>query len=75
VELTVRLHDGEHIIRRVDEVKWSPERLPSWNEIAAKFHMLAEPVLGSRRATEVVSRIAEATPDEKVGPLLPLLVP
>ena len=74
VELTLRLRDGGRITRRVDEVKWSPERLPSWDEIAGKFRMLAEPVLGARRAAEVVSRVAEAAPDDKVAPLLPLLI-
>ena len=46
VELTLRLRSGEAITRRLDEVKWSPERPPRFEEIADKFRMCAEPVIG-----------------------------
>jgi 2-methylcitrate dehydratase PrpD len=75
VELTLRMRDGETISRRVEEVKWSPERLPSWKELADKFRMLAEPALGERRAAEVVSKICGIAPDDKVAPLMAMLVP
>jgi len=75
VELTVRLRSGEQITRRVDEVKWSPERLPTWSELVEKFRMLADPVLGERRSAEVVDRIAGIAPDDKLAPLLPMLIP
>jgi len=75
VQLTVRLRSGEQITRRVDEVKWSPERLPSWDEISTKFRMLAEPVLGVRRAAQVVALVAGIEPDDKLGPLLSMLAP
>jgi 2-methylcitrate dehydratase PrpD len=75
VELTVRLRNGERITRRVDEVKWSPERLPSWEEIAAKFRMNADPVLGERRAAQVIDLLAAIEPDAKLSALLSLLSP
>ncbi len=56
-------------------MKWSPERLPSWDEISTKFRMLAEPVLGVRRAAQVVALVAGIEPDDKLGPLLSMLAP
>jgi 2-methylcitrate dehydratase PrpD len=74
VELTVRLRNGQRITRRVDEVKWSPERLPSWDELADKFHLLADPLLGKARADAAVARIAGLSPRDPVSLLIPLLV-
>ena len=48
VTLTMHLRSGEKITRHLDEVKWSPERLPSWQELVDKFRMLADPLIGGR---------------------------
>ncbi len=74
VQLTLRLRNGQRITQRVDEVKWSPERLPSWDELADKFHLLADPLLGKARADEAVARIAGFSPRDPVSQLIPLLV-
>jgi 2-methylcitrate dehydratase len=73
VQITVKLHKGESITRRVDQVKWSPERLPSWEELVEKFHMLADPLIGQARAAQAVAMIAGFKPQDTLAPLLPLL--
>jgi 2-methylcitrate dehydratase PrpD len=75
VQLTVRLRNGETITRRVDEVKWSPERLPSWAELVEKFRMLADPLLGEARAKQAVEMVASLGAGDGLGPLLSLLTP
>jgi len=73
VELSLKMRNGETITRRVDEVKWSPERLPSWEELVEKFRMLADPLIGKQRAVKVVDTIHTLKPNDKVAPLMPLL--
>jgi len=74
VQLTLQLRGGEKIGRRLDEVKWSPERLPTWMELVEKFRMLADPLIGDTRAARAVDMIAAFKPDDTLKPLLSLLV-
>ena len=73
VELTLRLLSGERIARRVDEVKWSPERHPAFDEIAAKFRMCAEPLIGAARTERAIGMIGELGPQDRLAPLVALL--
>jgi len=73
VQLSLKLRNREVITRRVDEVKWSPERLPSWDELAEKFRMLADPLLGPLRAAQAVEMIAGLKADSRLSSLIPLL--
>lgn len=75
VELALNLRSGEKVTRRVDQVKWSPERLPSWEELVEKFRMLADPLLGTNSAAQVVEAIQSLKPDSRVSSLIPALVP
>jgi 2-methylcitrate dehydratase PrpD len=74
VKLTLQLRSGEKIARRLDEVKWSPERLPTWMELAEKFRMLADPLIGETRAVRAVDMIAGFKPNDTLKPLLSLLI-
>ena len=73
VELTLRLRGGERITRRVDEVKWSPERHPAFDEIAGKFRMCAEPLIGAARTERAIGMIGELGPQDRLAPLVALL--
>ena len=75
VQLTIRLKSGESITRRVDEVKWSPERAPSWDEIAEKFRSLADPLIGPSRAGRAVEVVANLKAGDHLGALMRLLAP
>ena len=57
-QIAIRLRGGEAIIRRIDKVKWSPHRTPAWDELSAKFHLMADPVLGPARADQAIEIIA-----------------
>lgn len=74
VTLTLHLRSGEKIRRHLDEVKWSPERLPTWQELVEKFRMLADPLIGARKATRAVDMIAGFRPSDTLSALMPLLV-
>lgn len=56
--IVIRLRSGEAIERRIDKVKWSPHRTPAWAEIAAKFHLMADPIIGAVRAARAVEAVA-----------------
>ena len=73
-ELTLSLRGGERIIRRVDQVKWSPERLPTWTELVEKFRMLADPLIGATRAARAAEMIAGFKSSDTLKPLMALLV-
>jgi 2-methylcitrate dehydratase PrpD len=75
VRLTLHLRNGERIVRQVDEVMWSPERLPSWSELVDKFRQLADPLIGEERASRAVEMIAGFERDDSAAPLFSLLAP
>lgn len=73
VELTLRLKSGEALTRRVDQVKWSPERPPTWDELAEKFLMLARPHIGGEASEKAVDLIARLDPKSRLAPLVALV--
>jgi 2-methylcitrate dehydratase PrpD len=73
VELTVRLKSGEKITRRLDQVKWSPERAPSFDEIADKFRMCAEPLIGRTRCEKAIAMISGLGANDRLAPLVALV--
>jgi 2-methylcitrate dehydratase PrpD len=73
VEIAIRLRSGETVSRRLDEVKWSPERPPQFDEIADKFRMCAVPLLGTARAEQAIGIIEAMRPNDRLQPLLATL--
>jgi 2-methylcitrate dehydratase PrpD len=73
VELSLRLRSGETITRRLDEVKWSPERPPRFQEIADKFRMCAEPLIGRARSEKTIALIGGLGPNDRLAPLAALI--
>ena len=54
----IRLKNGDTLERGIVQVKWSPQRTPSWAELAQKFHLMADPMLGEQRAAEAIEIVA-----------------
>lgn len=70
VEITITLRDGTTLGGRVDQVKWSPRRPPSWDELAHKFTAMAEPVIGAARTRLVIELVEGADELASVRPLM-----
>ena len=67
--VTVTLNDGTVREGRVDQVKWSPRRPPSWDDIAEKFLTLGTPVIGSE-THRVVEAVAGLESLDTIAPLM-----
>lgn len=72
-EIVIQLRGGESIKRRIDKVKWSPQRTPTWAELAQKFHMMADPIIGQDRATQAIASIADLEKDSTLAPVMAAL--
>jgi 2-methylcitrate dehydratase PrpD len=72
LEVEVRLRDGSVRSKRVDQVRWSPRRPPTWPEMSVKFHAMADPVLGAERAQQAIDLVAGLDDAASIKPLLRL---
>ncbi len=70
VSIKISCKDGSVLRGRVDQVKWSPRRPPTWDELGAKFLDLAIPVIGKIPAGNVVAGIANLESLEDLSPLM-----
>lgn len=70
VEIIVRMKNGTAIKRRVDKVKWSPHRIPTWAELSAKFHLMADPVLGAEHASNAIGILADLKEGDSLKSLM-----
>ena len=69
VSIVITLNDGTVREGRVEQVKWSPRRPPSWDDIAEKFVELGGPVIGSD-AHRVVESVAGIESLDTIAPLM-----
>lgn len=69
VTVAITMNDGTIHEGRVDQVKWSPRRPPSWDDIAEKFVTLGSPVIGSD-AHRVVDDVAGIESLDTIAPLM-----
>ena len=69
VNMAITMNDGTIHEGRVDQVKWSPRRPPSWDDIAEKFVTLGAPVIGSD-AHRVVEEVARVESLDTIAPLM-----
>jgi hypothetical protein len=67
------MRNGEKITHRIDEVKWSPERPPSFDEIADKFRLCAEPLIGTARTEKAIAMIGGLAAKDRLAPLVALV--
>ena len=67
--VAVTLDDGTVHAGRVDRVKWSPRRPPSWEDIVEKFLTFGTPVIG-QDAHRVVEEVAVIESLDTVAPLM-----
>jgi 2-methylcitrate dehydratase PrpD len=73
VEVTLVMSGGERLRGAVDQVKWSPRRPPSWDDLAAKFAGLAEPVIGSAKVGQAIDFVAAVDRADTIGPLMDIV--
>ena len=73
VEVTLVMSDGEKLTGAVDQVKWSPRRPPTWDDLAAKFAAMAEPVIGSEKVGQAIDFIAAVDQADTIGPLMDMV--
>ena len=73
LEVVVRMRDGTTRSRRIDQVKWSDSRPPTWEELEEKFLVEASPGLGEGPARSAAALIANLGGDESIAPLMDLL--
>src|SRR2546428_3919894 len=71
--VTIRLRDGRTVEQYVPGPKGSPENPMTLDEVAAKFHLLVDPVLGQERAERLATLIAEMDTVENVQSLTAML--
>ena len=67
--VAITLSDGTVCEGRVDQVKWSPRRPPSWEDIVEKFITYGAPVIGPD-AHRVVEDVAAIESLDSVAPLM-----
>jgi len=72
-QLDIQLRNGEVVSKRLDQVKWSPRRPATWDELADKFIGMGELVIGEDRAKQAVDWIAHLEGADSLAPLLDLL--
>ena len=73
LEVVVRMRDGTVRTRRIDKVKWSDSRPPTWEELEEKFLVEVSPVLGEAKARSAADLIVNLEGDESIAPLMDLL--
>lgn len=73
VAITLQMRGGEKLSRRVDQVKWSPRRPPTWDELIEKFLPLAEPVIGRDRAARTIDFCARLDQAQDMAQLMDLV--
>jgi 2-methylcitrate dehydratase PrpD len=72
--VSVKLKDGREIIAKIDACTGTPENPWSTEGIAAKFRLLAEPVVGRIAADQLVSIVPTLRSLEQVSVILDLAV-
>ena len=73
--VTITLDNGQSFTSERTEPRGDPEAPLSEDEIDAKFHAYASPVLGSARVDEVRSAVADLARPDSVSQLLASLIP
>jgi len=71
--LEVTLADGTHLVRRVDNVRGTPENPMTRDEVIAKARDLIAPVLGAPKCTNLIGKVFELESVNNIRDFRPLL--
>jgi len=71
--VTIRLRDGRTVEQYVPGPKGSPENPMTLDEVADKFHLLVDPVLGQAQAERLATLVAELDTLENIQSLTAML--
>ncbi len=69
----IKLVDGTHLTKRVDNVRGTPENPMTREEVVTKATDLISPVLGAAIATKLVERVMNLESVKNIGDMRPLL--
>lgn len=72
-EVSIRLKDGREISTAADVAVCATDVTAQWDLLQAKFHALAQPIIGQARVHEVVARCRELENEPSVRPLMKLM--
>ncbi len=73
VEVAINMEDGSVQKHRIDDVMWSPKRLPTWQELCSKFHVMGDRLLGADRVDQAISFLQRVDDDSDLRPLMRLV--
>jgi 2-methylcitrate dehydratase PrpD len=71
--LEITLADGTHLVRRVDNVRGTPENPMSREEVIAKARDLITPILGAPKASSLIVKLFDLENVTDIRQLRPLL--
>jgi 2-methylcitrate dehydratase PrpD len=71
--LNVTLTNGTHLVRRVDNVRGTPENPMARDEIIAKARDLITPVLGATKCANLIGKVFDLESVTDIRELRPLL--
>jgi len=71
--VTVKLRDGRTLTKRVDHACGHAKNRMSDGQVRAKFHRLADPVIGAQRANGIVTWVEKLDVAPRIDELFPLL--
>jgi 2-methylcitrate dehydratase PrpD len=72
-KVAIRLRDGRTVRHAVNGPKGSPQQPMTLEEVAEKFHLLVDPILGRRHADRLANLVAQIDSLENVQRIMELL--
>ncbi len=72
-DVSIRLRDGREISATADVAVYAPDVTAQWGLLEAKFHALAQPIIGETRSRDVVARCRKLDKEQSFRPLMMLV--
>jgi len=73
VEVAINMVDGAVRKHRIDDVMWSPQRLPTWEELCNKFHVMGDRLLGADAVDQAIGILENIDDSSDLQPLMKLV--
>ena len=73
VEVAISMVDGTVRNHRIEDVMWSPQRLPTWEELCNKFHVMGDRLLGADAVDQVIHILEKIDDNSDLQPVMKLV--
>lgn len=73
VEVSITMADGAIHSHRIEDVMWSPQRPPTWDELCRKFHVMADRLLGADAVDQAIRFMEKIDDASDLRPLMKLV--